>query len=90
MHDQQGKIIGVVGNSRDITEYRKAEEALRLAQISYDFGEGTNLEVFDAQVSLSQIKQNYSSAIYDYLMAKAFLDRTMGKGIFPLVAEGGG
>lgn len=56
----------------------EAKEALRIAEISYDNGEGTNLDVLDAQVSLSQIEKNLSEGTYDYLMAKAYLDRTMG------------
>jgi len=68
----------IIDSSKDNVE--EAKEALRIAQVSYDNGVGTNLDVLDTQVSLSQIEQNYSSAIYDYLMAKAYLDRTMGKG----------
>jgi len=56
----------------------EAKEALRISEISYDNGEGTNLDILDAQVSLSQIEKNLSEGIYDYLMAKAYLDRTMG------------
>jgi len=68
----------IIDASKDNIE--EAKEALRIAEVSYDNGVGTNLDVLDTQVSLSQIEQNYSSAIYDYLMAKAYLDRTMGQG----------
>jgi outer membrane protein TolC len=71
----------IINSQKDNIE--EAREALRIAQVSYDNGVGTNLDVLDAQVSLSQIEQNYSSAVYDYLMAKAYLDRTMAKGFFP-------
>lgn len=67
----------IIEASKDSIE--TAKEALRLAKIRFDNGEGTNLEILDAQVSLSQIEQNYSAAVYDYLTAEAFLDRTMGK-----------
>ncbi|MDD5501344.1 MAG: TolC family protein [Candidatus Omnitrophica bacterium] len=57
----------------------QAREALEIARVSYDNGEAKNLDVLDAQVSLSQVETNLSQAIYDYLMAQAELDRTMGK-----------
>lgn len=56
----------------------EAKEALKISELRYDSGVGTNLDVLDSQVSLSQIEQNLSEGIYDYIMAKAFLDRTMG------------
>lgn len=56
----------------------EAKEALRISAVRYDNGVGINLDVLDAQVSLSQIEENLSEGIYDYLMARAFLDRTMG------------
>jgi outer membrane protein TolC len=56
----------------------EAKEALRIANVSYDNGEAKNLDVLDAQVSLSRIQQNLSEGIYDYLMARAELDRTLG------------
>jgi outer membrane protein len=58
----------------------EAREALRISEISYANGVGTNLDCLDAQVSLSQLEKNLSEGIYNYLMAKAFLDRTMGEG----------
>jgi len=56
----------------------EAREALRLSEVRYDNGVGTNLDVLDAQVSLSQVEENLAEGIYDYLMAEAFLDRTVG------------
>lgn len=65
----------IINSSKDNIE--EAREALRIAGVSFDNGEGTNLDVLDAQISLSQIENNFSEGVYDYLMAKAFLDRTM-------------
>jgi len=70
--------------AKAIIDYTKdnideAKEALRISEVSYNIGEGTNLDILDSQVSLSQVEQNLASSIYDYLMAKAFLDKTMGK-----------
>lgn len=67
----------VINSQNDSIE--EAREALRISEISYDNGVGTNLDVLDAQVSLSQIEKNLSEGTYDYLMAKAYLNRTMGK-----------
>jgi outer membrane protein TolC len=68
----------IINSSKDNVE--EAKEALRISEVSYDNGEGTNLDVLDAQVSLSQIEKNLSEGTYDYLMACAFLDRTTGQG----------
>jgi outer membrane protein len=56
----------------------EAKEALKIAEVSYGSGVGTNLDVLDAQVSLAAVEKNLSEAMYDYLMAKAALDRTRG------------
>ncbi|MDD3275019.1 MAG: TolC family protein [Candidatus Omnitrophica bacterium] len=70
--------------SQAIIDYTKdnvgeAREALRISEVNYDNGMGTNLDVLDSQVSLSQIEKDLANGIYDYLMAQAFLDQTMGK-----------
>ncbi len=58
----------------------EAKEALRLSEIGYDNGVATNLEVLDAQVALSRAERNLFEGVYDYLMAEAFLARTIGRG----------
>jgi len=72
----------IIDSQKDNIE--EAKEAMKIANISYDNGVGTNLDVLDAQVSLSQIEKNLSEGIYDYIMAKANLDRLMGR---PFVTE---
>jgi len=59
----------------------QAEEALRISEIRYDNGVGTNLDVLDSIVSLSQVEKNLASGIYDYIMAKAYLYKSMGKSV---------
>jgi outer membrane protein TolC len=66
----------IIDSQRD--NIGEAREALKIANVSYDNGEGTNLDVLDAQLALSQAEENYVQGIYDYLMAQAYLDRTMG------------
>jgi len=71
------KAQSVIGSQKD--SVGEAKEALKIAEVRYDNGEGTNLDVMDSQVSLSQVEKNLSEGIYDYLMAEAYLNRTMGQ-----------
>ena len=59
----------------------EAKEALRIAEVSYQNGVAINLDVLDSQVSLAQIQTNLASGVYDYLMALAYLDRSIGKSL---------
>jgi len=70
----------VIDSQKDVIE--EAKEALRLSEVRYNNGVGIALDIFDAQVSLAQIEQNLAQGIYDYIMAKAQLDRIMGKEFF--------
>ncbi len=56
----------------------KAEEDFKIAQVRYSAGVGTNLDVIDAQLALTQAKTNYIQAMYDYNTSKANLDKAMG------------
>lgn len=71
------KAQSVIDSQRD--SVGEAKEALKIAEVRFDNGEGTNLDVLDAQVSLSQVEKNLSEGIFDYLMAGAYLDQTIGK-----------
>lgn len=55
-----------------------AEEDYRIAQVRYQAGVGTNLDVMDASDKLTQAKMNYYAALYEYNIAKASLDKSMG------------
>jgi outer membrane protein TolC len=72
-----GQAMSIILSQRD--NVKEAREALRIAEISYDNGVATNLDVIDAQVSLAQIQKNLAGGIYDYLMAKAALERDMAQ-----------
>jgi outer membrane protein TolC len=56
----------------------EAQESLRIAQVRYDNGEGTNLDLLDAQVSLSEVERNYSAGVFDALVGMAYLQRILG------------
>jgi len=57
----------------------EAKDALKISYIGYDNGVMINLDVIDAQVSLSQVEKNLAGGIYDYLIAEAYLDKVMGR-----------
>ncbi len=56
-----------------------AQEALQISYVRFNNGVGINLDVMDAQVSLANVRKNLSEGTYDYIMAKARLDRIMGR-----------
>ncbi|MDR3592283.1 MAG: TolC family protein [Negativicutes bacterium] len=56
----------------------QAEENFRIAEVRYTAGVGTNLDVVDAELALTQAKTNYIQALYDYNTGKALLDKAMG------------
>lgn len=61
---------------------KQAEEEYTIAQVKYDEGVGTNLEVMDAQEKLTESQTNYFSALYNYNVSKAQLDKAMGVPIY--------
>lgn len=56
----------------------KAEEDLAIARTKYDAGVGTNIDVIDAQLALTQAKTNYYQALYDFNVNKAKLTKAVG------------
>ncbi len=66
-----------------ITTYEKglltqAQEALRIAQVSFKFGETGLLDVLDAQRVLRQTQLDYAQAKYDLSVALTELERVTG------------
>ncbi len=57
----------------------QAREALRLANVRFQAGVGTQLEINDAQTALTQAETNQVNARYDYLGAIARLSRATGE-----------
>lgn len=61
------------------TAVELAQKGLEISQKRYDVGKGTILELTNSQVSLTNVKLSYNNTIYDYLVAKAELNKVLGK-----------
>ncbi|MDU4960919.1 MAG: TolC family protein [Sporomusaceae bacterium] len=59
----------------------KAEEDYKIAQVRYTSGVGTNLDVIDSQVALTQAKTNYVQSLYDYNTSRAKLEKAIGASV---------
>jgi len=55
----------------------QAEEALSIAEVRYQSGAITNLEVLDAQLALTRVRLGYLKALYDHNVAIAELEKAM-------------
>ncbi|MFT7483026.1 MAG: outer membrane protein TolC, partial [Oceanospirillaceae bacterium] len=55
-----------------------ATEVLRVSNIKYKAGVGSNIEVINAESSLKEAQTNYFAALYDVLIAKVDLDLARG------------
>lgn len=58
---------------------QQAEKALSIAQTRYKSGIGTQLEIIDTQTAEVMAKTNYTTAIYDFLTAKAEWEYAVSK-----------
>ena len=56
----------------------QAKEALRLAEVRYEAGAATQLELLQSRVALTEASSNLLSANYSYLLAKAQYRRAVG------------
>ncbi len=56
----------------------QAEEALREANARFDAGTGTQLDVLDAETSLTQARTTQVQSLHDYAAARARLERSIG------------
>ncbi len=59
----------------------KAVEDLKVSQTKYYAGVGTNIDVIDAQMALTQANTNATQASYDYNVNKAKLEKAVGLGV---------
>ena len=60
------------------TAVLQAEEDLKIANVRYAAGVGTNLDVMDATEKMTAARTNYNNALYNYNVYKAALDKAMG------------
>ena len=65
----------VSSNKEAITQAQKGRD---IAEKLYEVGRGTVLELNSAEVALTQARLTYAQSIYDYLTAKADLDKLQG------------
>jgi outer membrane protein TolC len=63
------------------TVQAEAEESLREAKARADTGTGTQLDVLDAENSLTQARSTQVQALHDYDAARARFERAIGTGI---------
>jgi outer membrane protein TolC len=59
-----------------------AEENFKVADLRYNEGAGGNLEVIDAQVALTRARVDNVNARHDLLLAKARINKVLGKEIY--------
>ena len=56
-----------------------AERSYRITRLRLREGVGSRLELTDAELQLNTAKTNYLQAVYDYLMASAEMERSLGR-----------
>ncbi|WP_329904041.1 TolC family protein [Porphyromonas pogonae] len=57
---------------------RMAKKGYQIAQVRYKTGESTLVELNDADLALLQAELNYNQAIYDFMVARAEMDKLSG------------
>ena len=65
----------------------EADEALRLARARAEAGTGTQLDVLDAETSLTQARTTQVQALHDYAVARARLERAIGQDMIEAAAK---
>lgn len=80
--DQRQAEITYTANVQSLQTQKKnmelAEEVFRVSKLKYDQGIGSNLEVVNAETSLKEAQTNYINSLYDALVSKVELDRSLG------------
>jgi outer membrane protein TolC len=69
------------------TVLAEADEVLREANARADAGTGTQLDVLDAETSLTQARTTNVLALHDYATARAKLERAIGEDMVQTAAE---
>lgn len=64
------------------TQVMQAQQAVAMAQARYSAGTVTNLDLLDAETTLSQVKLLRLRALYDYTVSLNALDRATGRRVW--------
>lgn len=72
-----------LNQSREIVEasqetVKKAERSVEIAKAQYAVGYITSLDMMGARLALTQARTNYLKSLYDFIIAKAQLEKAMG------------
>jgi outer membrane protein TolC len=62
-----------------VTTVQSAERSYNITRLRRAQGIGSALELTDAELALTQAKGNYLQAVYDYLVAKINLEKSLGR-----------
>ena len=80
---QQSYLNSMAASAEQVSSNKEAiiqaQKGRDIAEKLYEVGRGTMLELNSAEVALTQAKLTYTQSIYDYLSAKADLDKLQGK-----------
>ena len=76
LNSMAASVEQMASNKEAIVQAQKGRD---IAEKLYEVGRGTVLELNNAEVALTQAKLTYTQAIYDYLSAKADLEKLQGK-----------
>ena len=80
---QQSYVNSMAASAEQVSSNKEAivqaQKGRDIAEKLYEVGRGTVLELNSAEGALTQAKLTYTQAIFDYLSAKADLDKLQGK-----------
>ncbi len=75
-HDEMNTSIRQYNAARKGVE--QAEKGYTISVKRYDTGDGTLLEINDSQLSLTNARLNLNQSVYNFLIAQAELEKTLG------------
>ena len=76
LNNMAASVEQVISNKESINQ---AEKGRTIASKRYEVGAGTILEVNDSEIALTQAELVYNQSIYNYLIAKADMYKTLGR-----------
>lgn len=82
LHDVQSAYLNLRAAEQTISSTKVAveegQESFRIASLRYRAGVGSNLDVLDAETSLTTARNNYVQALYNYNIYVAKLEQAVG------------